>query len=420
MELERIFSSPVTLKKLRCAPLGAYLDEFCVWLLSRGFSRHTTRLHLRHASLFNEYLGRRTATGQRLCPADLDDFFATYPSWCRNRGSLKGHLFRVRKSINRLVQFLSEKGLFVPLLVPCVYQGLMDGYLSWMACHQLSASGTLQLRAQYLTVFLRWLGPNATPEGIAALTATDVEAFFLDYAKTVGGAARRSMQAALRTFFRFCLHHGDIHLPLDRAVPTLRTYRLATVPRGLTEEQAVKVLWNVDRETPVGRRDYAILQLLFTYGVRGGQLRALRLEQIDWHKDQIFFDASKHGKSVLLPLTPEVGESILDYLQNSRPDTSYSQVFMTARAPFHPLPASSSLAAIVDRHIRAAGIEIAHRGAHVFRHAFAARMLRQGHSLKAVADVLGHRHLGTTFLYAKIDYDALRQVALDWPQEVSR
>jgi site-specific recombinase XerD len=115
-----------------------------------------------------------------------------------------------------------------------------------------------------------------------------------------------------------------------------------------------------------------------------------------------------------------VGESLLDYLQNSRPATSFPQVFLTSRAPYHPLPRSSSLAAIINRCIRAAGIEIPSKGAHVFRHGFATRMLEKGHSLKAIADVLGHRHLGTTFLYTKVDFDRLKQVALDWPGEVPR
>ena len=184
--------------------------------------------------------------------------------------------------------------------------------------------------------------------------------------------------------------------------------------------QAQQVLQGVNRESCVGRRDYAILQLLFTYGVRGGQVRALRLEQIDWTRNQILFEPSKNGKASLLPLTPEVGESLLDYLQHSRAPSPYHQVFLTTRAPYHPLPRSSTLAAIVDRSIRAVGIDIPHNGAHVFRHAFATRMLQQGHPLKAVADVLGHRYLGTTFIYTKVDFNSLRQVALDWPEEVPR
>jgi len=113
-----------------------------------------------------------------------------------------------------------------------------------------------------------------------------------------------------------------------------------------------------------------------------------------------------------------VGESLLDYLQKSRPLIPTLTFFLTSRAPYHPLPRSSSLSVIVERGIRAAGIEIPNRGAHAFRHCFATRMLDKGHSLKEIADVLGHRHLGTTFIYTKVEFHALRQVALEWPQEV--
>jgi len=162
------------------------------------------------------------------------------------------------------------------------------------------------------------------------------------------------------------------------------------------------------------------VQLLYTYGVRGGQVRALQLEDIDWVHNQILFKASKGGKDSRLPLTAQVGESLLDYLQHSRPRCPYPHVFLTCRAPYHPLPHSSSLSSIVERHIRAAGIEVFSKGAHAFRHGFATRMLHQGHSLKAIADVLGHRHLSTTFIYTKVDFNALKHVALEWPQEVSR
>ena len=168
------------------------------------------------------------------------------------------------------------------------------------------------------------------------------------------------------------------------------------------------------------RRDYAIVHLLYTYGVRGGQVRTLQLEDIDWAHNQILFKASKGGKDSRLPLTAEVGESLLDYLQHSRSPSSSPQVFLTCRAPYHPLPYSSSLSAIGERRIQAAGIELRSKRAHAFRHGFATRMLHQGHSLKAVADVLGHRHLSTTFIYTKMDCNVLKHVALEWPQEVSR
>jgi len=161
------------------------------------------------------------------------------------------------------------------------------------------------------------------------------------------------------------------------------------------------------------------MKLLYTYGVRGGQVRALRLEDIDWVKNQILFRASKHGKDSLLPLTVEVGESVLDYLKNVRPQSSDPHLFLTSRAPYHALAHSNALSAMVERHLRKAGIEVTSKGAHVFRHGFATRMLQQGHSLKAIADVLGHRHLSTTFIYTQVDFNSLKEVALGWPKEVA-
>ncbi len=421
MGLEQVYSYPLTLKKLRGDPLGTLLDGFCVWLLSRGFSRWTIRKHLSSVSHLNQHLDRRgVAAGHILCPEDVDGFFKAYPSWCRNRGPLEAHLLRVRHSVSRFVQYLGEQGLFDPLPQGEIFGPLLEAYLEWMRYYQHAAAGTLELRAQYLTVFLTWLGPEATPHGLAKLRPEDVETFFLTYAQKVGRSARRSMQSTLRTFFRFCLYQGYVREPLDLAVPTLRTYKLASVPRGLTDAQAQQVLQGIDRKTEVGRRDYAIVQLLYTYGVRSGQVRALQLEQIDWAQNRILFEAAKGGKDSCLPLTAEVGESLLDYLRNSRPSSSYPEVFLTSRAPYHPLPHSNSLSAIIERRIRAADIEIPSKGAHVFRHGFATRMLAQGHPLKAIADVLGHRCLGTTFLYTKVDFKSLKQVALEWPGEVPR
>jgi integrase/recombinase XerD len=321
--------------------------------------------------------------------------------------------------VNRFARYLREEGRFVATPARAIYDPLLAGYLQWMRSYQQGAPRTLKLYAHPLTRFLQSLGQDATPRGLAKLDCEKVEQFVLAYASANGLAARRSMQAALRSFFRFALHEGYLRQPLDRAVPTLRTYKLATVPRGLSEQQAAEVLRGVQRDTEVGRRNYAILQLLRTYGVRAGQLRALRLDEFDWAGERILFKAAKHGKDVWVPMTWEVGEAVLDYLQNARPACPCPEVFLTSRAPYHPLPYSSTLSQIVQHRLRAAGIDLPRAGAHAFRHGFATRMLRQGNGLKAIADVLGHRRLSTTFLYTKVDFNALKQVALEWPQEVS-
>lgn len=419
MALEEVFECPRTLTKLRSDPLGQLLEGFCHWLLTQGFTRASIRKHLSNLSHLNEHLGSATTQLRGTITAkDVEGFLKAYRSQCRNRAALEKHVRRVGYSVNRFFNYLRESGLLDPLPRQEIYHPLLDAYLKWMRHYQHVSNGTLEVRRNSIAQFLQWLGPEATPEGLLRLTAERIKDFFLSYAQSMGRSARRSMQSALRSFLRFCLHQGYVQHPLDRAVPILRTYKLSTVPRGLSEEQAQRVIQSVDCSTNTGLRDYAILQLLHTYGVRGGQVRALRMENIHWADNQILFRASKNGKDSLLPLSAEVGQSLLDYLRQARPRCSYPQVFITCRAPYHPLPHSSSLSAIVDRYIRAAGINVPSRGAHAFRHGFATRMVDKGHSLKAVADVLGHRHLSTTFIYTKVDLNTLKQVALDWPEEV--
>ena len=418
MALEQVFKCSLSINKLRGGPLGELMDGFCDDLLEDGFSRSTVRKHLSNVAHLNAYIGaRKNIDGSVLCAKTVSEFFRGYSVRARNRGPLNKHVAGIKASVNRLVNYLRLLNRFEPRVKSAVYQPLLEAYLKWLEQHQHAAPGTIEGRAQSISQFLRWLGPHATPQGCSELTPETVERFFLDYAKSKGRSAQRSMQAALRTFFRFCLQRGYIQQSLDRAVPTLRCYKLSTVVRGLSEEQALKLLQCIDRHSPAGRRDYAICQLLYTYGVRGGQVRALQFEDIDWTGNQVLFRALKHGKDTLLPLTREVGESLLDYLQNARPDCQDPHLFVTLRAPYHGIKSSSVLSNRIDHCIRAAGIEIASKGAHVFRHGFATRMLAQGHSLKAIADVLGHRHLESTFIYTKVDFEHLKQVALPWPGE---
>jgi integrase/recombinase XerD len=420
MALEQVFKSSLTLNKLRSGPLGELMDGFCDVLREDGFSRGTVRRHLSNVAHLNAYLGtRENVDGQTLCAQTVTDFFRDYPARARNRGPLNKHVAGIKSSVNRLVNHLRFINRFEPHVKSAVYQLLLEAYLDWLEQYQHAAPRTIELRAQSIGQFLRWLGPLATSQKVSELTPEMVEHFVLTYAESRGYSVRRSMQAALRTFFRFCLQRGYIQQPLDRAVPTLRCYKLSTVVRGLSEEQALKLLQYIDRKSPAGRRDYAICQLLYTYGVRGGQVRALQFEDIDWTSNRVLFRALKHGKDTLLPLTREVGESLLDYLQNVRPDCQSPYIFVTLRAPYHGLKNSSVLSNRIDHYIRAAGIEIGCKGTHVFRHGFATRMLAQGHSLKAIADVLGHRHLESTFIYTKVDFEHLKQVALPWPGEIS-
>lgn len=256
MALERVFDCPRTLRRLRTGPLGKFLEGFCHWLLAGGYTRGCIRKHLSNVSHLNEYLSSAMARPRTTVTAkDIEGFFKAYPSQCRNQGPLEGHLRRVRYSIHRFTDYLGQKGLFDPLVSIPIYQELLDGYLQWLRHYRHAADGTLQLRAHSISRFLKWLGPQAVAQRLAGLTPESIETFFLSYAQTMGQSARRSMQAALRTFLRFCLHQGYIEHPLERAVPVLRTYKLSTVPRALSQQQAQKVIDSVDCSTHTGRRD---------------------------------------------------------------------------------------------------------------------------------------------------------------------
>jgi len=279
-----------------------------------------------------------------------------------------------------------------------------------------SAPATLTQRRRGVGLFLEGLGGERGREDLRALGRQEVEQFFLDYAQGKGESVRRNMQSSLSTFLQFAWDRGLIDQPLHEALAHFQCYALARTPEGLSPPEAQAALDGVDRATTVGRRDYAILQLLHTYGPRAGQVAGLRLDDIEWEQDRLTFRAVKGGQDSVLPLTVAVGESVLDYLQHARGPSSHAEVFLTCRAPYHPL--GDGVGVIVKRRLRAVGIDRRGVAAHAFRHGCATQKLAEGHSLKELADVLGHRHLRSTFVYTKVDFQALRPVGLGWPGEV--
>ena len=419
MTLEKFVTNPETRSKLCNGPLAHLINGFCFWLQEFGFSHNLICKHLLNISRFNDYLaGINPQSLAVVTSQDIDGFFKDYFLPCHNRAISPHHLKCIHYSVNRFIAYLEQQGCFIIKRQVPLYQPLLDAYLSWLLNYQNLAPDSIVLRRKSIIHFFLWLGPQATLKGLSKLTGSQIETFFLTRAKNMRQAARRSLQAALRTFFRFCLQKGYIKQNLDKAVPTLRTYKLATVPPTIDDEAAKNLLQSIDIGTRVGKRDHVIIMLLYTFGVRRRQIALLRLEDIFWAKSQILFRANKNGKEVLLPLTEEVGNCLFYYIKEARPDSTCPEVFLTSRAPYRSLCHSCAISQIVRDHIIKADIDSPTRGTQQFRHCFAGRMIQQGNSLNAVADMLGHRCLSTTFIYTKIDFNALKQVALPWPQEV--
>jgi integrase len=225
------------------------------------------------------------------------------------------------------------------------------------------------------------------------------------------------MQAALRLFLRFAAEEGWASPELVHAVPSFRTYGLSGVPRGLAETDVWRLLHSLG-SSDVSARDRAIVLLLAVYGVRRGQVCALRFEDLDWRERSITFRAHKGGKAIRHELIPPVADALATYLRHERPVRDDASVFLSTMQPhgaLNPTAVTQVIRSLLDR----LGIRSTPLGPHALRHAFATRLLRAGQSLKAIADLLGHRSLSATSMYAKVDHARLLEVAGDWPEVLS-
>lgn len=296
---------------------------------------------------------------------------------------------------------------------PRGHRASLQAFSDWLRESRGMAGGSVVLRLQSIRRFLAWLGGRARAE-LRKLTVRSVERFFVESRQEHGLAAQRSMQAALRLFFRFGAERHWCAVGLVDAVPSLHAYRLSEVPRGLSDDQVALALRSVPIDTDVGARDLAVLSLLATYGVRRGQVAHLRLSDIDWRGRLIHFRGHKGGKPIRHALTTSVAAAVGRYVDRFRPRVDDDHVFLRSRVPHLPLN-PSAISVSVSTRLRQAGVDAPLRSPHAFRHAFATRLLRAGRPMKQVADLLGHRHLDSAAIYGKVDLVALRGLATEWP-----
>jgi integrase len=220
---------------------------------------------------------------------------------------------------------------------------------------------------------------------------------------------------SLRAFLRYLHHRGLNARPLADCIPSTRRWKLATLPTYLSAAQVRKALDGCDRETVMGRRDYAILLLLAKLGLRAGEVATLTLDDIDWRASEILVRA-KGRQRARMPIPPDVGAAIVAYLRNGRPKSSCRRLFVRTLAPRVGFASGCAITMIARTALDRVGIEgCAHRGAHIFRHSLATELLRSGATLSEIGQLLRHESHDTTRIYAKVDIDALRTLSLPWP-----
>ena len=299
-------------------------------------------------------------------------------------------------------------------------EGLLADYVRYQRRDRGLSESSVARHQRYAGLFLKNIEQAGRICLLEALSVDRIQTYLSGYAKSHGRALNRLMFTTLRMLLRYL--YLEKHLPSDLsdAVPTIKYYQLSHIPRGISEEAIAKLLSSIDRSQDIGRRDYAIVLILSTYGVRGVHVRQLRLDDILWEENKIVFKATKGGKRIIQHLTGSVGNALLDYLGQSRPKhTSFREVFLTCRGRPKPFSKPCILSEVVSRRLRSAGIELPEgvtRGTHSFRHAFATRMVCGSQPFKHVADMLGHKCINSTMIYTKIDLPTMRQATLEWPE----
>jgi site-specific recombinase XerD len=288
---------------------------------------------------------------------------------------------------------------------------LLKSFCQWMQDQRGSADGTLSNYTRPIRELIRLIGDDP-----GKLTARFLRQFVMERSQQVGWAAANHCTTGLRMFLRFLIADGRCPAGLLGAIPKLAHWRLSSLPRVLAPADVERIIASCDLSSPAGLRDRAILLLLARLGLRAGDIVQLRLQDIDW-KEATIQVCGKSRRQTQLPLSQEVGQAIVDYLQRGRPAACNDQLFLRSRAPFRGLRSHCAVSVLVDRAIRRAGVAKPARGAaHLLRHSVASSMLRQGASLQEIADLLRHRSVETTQIYAKVDVTSLQQIAQPWPE----
>jgi site-specific recombinase XerD len=278
----------------------------------------------------------------------------------------------------------------------------------------VGAADTTLLR--YLPTVRHFIEANSVSNAPdwAGLSVQRVTEFIREEAKDKTGHGRAAPGSATRSFLRFLAWRGVAPSGLDRAIPAIRHARHASLPTHLSSEQLARLLQRSDAPCPAEYRDRAILSLLAGLGLRASEVASLELGDLDWYAGQLRLRGGKSRRERVLPLPQEVGAALAEYLRHGRTRHQDRRVFFTLTDPARTLQAST-VSAIVQRHLVRVDIPLGRlTGAHMLRHTAASRMVNGGAGLKDVADVLGHRSLQTTGIYAKLDLDTLAGMALPW------
>ena len=390
-------------------PLEPFAAGFATVLVDQGYASQPAAQQLRLLAHVSRWLA---AEGKEVAALDAEAVEAFVIS--RRAAGYSNHL--TGEALRPLLGYLRRLGA-VPGRGVLVPGGPVDVALERYRRYLMVERGLSVITVRvYVDAVRPFLAGRVLPDGrcldLQDLEAAQVTAFVVARCRAQSRAAAKQTTTALRSLLVYLHVEGEIARPLAAAVPSVAGWRLAGLPKGLEPEEVRALLASCDRGVANGRRDFAILTTLVRLGVRAGEVAALSLDDIGWRAGEITV-RGKGNRCERLPLPADVGEAISAYLHGRGPvGTQERALFVRVKAPQGSLT-SSAVSSVVAAAARRAGLGTV--GAHRLRHTVATQMLRAGASLPEIGQVLRHRHMSTTAIYAKTDREALREIARPWP-----
>jgi site-specific recombinase XerD len=386
-------------------PLAPFADGYGLGLKERGYTPHTTVNQLRQVARLSRWLDARGFTVAELSADRIEEFLAFQRTGGRHRASWS------RPGLLYLLEMLRGLGV-VAAEGPAVADSPTDALLAAYERHLLAERGLAPGTVRgYVRHALRFIVGLTTVGGLAGLTAAQVTGAVLRESATLSVSATQFFVAGLRSFLRFCFIEGLVEVDLSQAALAVTGRRHSSVPQGITKADARALLGCCDRRSTLGRRDHAVILILLRLGMRASEVAGLKLDDIDWRAGELVV-RGKGGRQDRLPLPADVGRAVASYLRQVRPTSDRREVFLRARAPFSPM-AAGTVSSTVRRACRRAGV--AEVGSHRLRHTVACDMVSAGVPLVQIGQVLRHRSLQSTAIYARVDLDQLRRLARPWP-----
>lgn len=412
--LNRYFIKPRTLDRIRASWLAEPIESYVEWLAEHAYAPSTVRRRVPMLMHFAEFTRDNGARAWPELPGFVEGFV---DNWVQSR--CDGRTERARRDALKSARVPVEQ--MVDLLVPGAlcrrsrprplpFIETAPRFFDHLREERGLREASIELYGHNLRRFEAYLARPGQPD-VSALSPSVLSAFIIDSANALGKGAIGSLCSHVRVFLGYLYRDGLLPRDLSESVDRPRMYRLSSVPRSISWDELQQVLQTIDRGTPTGKRDFAIMLLLATYGLRAREVAGLTLRSIDWRSERLHVPERKAGHSSVFPLSPVVGEAIVDYLRNARPENSERALFLRSLPPFRPV----SFALVSDRSgywLRRAGIQVRRAGSHTLRHSCVRRLVEARFPFKVIGDYIGHRDPNSTAIYTKIDLDALREVAL--------